>query len=295
MGLILPAVQSARESARRLQCQNNLKQLGLAVQSHHVALHQFPTGGWSFLWAGDPDRGYGPEQPGGWVYNLLPYLEQTVLRDLGMQTSGAAKMAAIARGPATADRHELSVAAEARPLPVPLGRAAAELQPRAHGRQDGLRDQCRRHRLRNRDRTDDAPGGRSAELPWPDFSAATGISYLRSSVSIEDVRDGASNTYCIGEKYVQTSQAKGEDQGDNQNMYVGYDYDTFRWTMLGTSPTRDGPELGPDLFGSAHPTGCNFVFVDGAVHLIRYDIDPEVHRRLGNRRDGLAINSSQWE
>jgi prepilin-type N-terminal cleavage/methylation domain-containing protein/prepilin-type processing-associated H-X9-DG protein len=296
MGLMLPAVQSARESARRLQCQNNLKQLGLAVQSHHVALHQFPTGGWSFLWAGDPDRGYGPEQPGGWVYNLLPYLEQTALRDLGMQTSGADKMAAIAQ----VVQQPLTVMNCPSRRRTGLYPYHSDEPPRNY---NSVPMVAKTDYAINAGDIDcgivtgpmTLQEGDQPNYPWPDFSAATGISYLRSNVSIEDVRDGASNTYCVGEKYVQTSQAQGEDQGDNQSMYVGYDYDTFRWTMLGTSPMRDGPELGPDLFGSAHPTGCNFVFVDGAVHLIRYDIDPEVHRRLGNRRDGLTINSSQWE
>ena len=83
ISLLLPAVQSAREAARRAQCKNNLKQLGLAVLLHHQAIGHFPTSGWGTVWVTDPDRGFGVMQPGGWVGSVLPFMEQTAIRNLG--------------------------------------------------------------------------------------------------------------------------------------------------------------------------------------------------------------------
>ena len=83
MSLLLPAVQSAREAARQTQCKNNLSQIGKATLEHVAQYEFFPTGGWGYGWAGDPDRGFNIQQPGGFFYNILPFLEQRNLWQLG--------------------------------------------------------------------------------------------------------------------------------------------------------------------------------------------------------------------
>ena len=77
VALLLPAVQSARESARRVECVNHLKQIGLGFQTHHDTHKFFPTGGWGPHWVGDPLRGFGKDQPSGRAFNILPYIEQS--------------------------------------------------------------------------------------------------------------------------------------------------------------------------------------------------------------------------
>ncbi|WP_391581012.1 type II secretion system protein [Botrimarina hoheduenensis] len=60
IAMLLPAIQAAREAARRVACQNNLRQLGFASQLHLDTHSHFPSGGWGFVWTGDPDRGHDP-------------------------------------------------------------------------------------------------------------------------------------------------------------------------------------------------------------------------------------------
>jgi len=84
IALLLPAVQAAREAARMAQCANNVKQLALGCLAHESMTKRFPTGGWGFAWTGDPDRGNDWRQPGGWIYNILPHIEQQALHDLGI-------------------------------------------------------------------------------------------------------------------------------------------------------------------------------------------------------------------
>jgi prepilin-type processing-associated H-X9-DG protein len=135
-----------------------------------------------------------------------------------------------------------------------------------------------------------------------DHSSVTGIVFQRSEVTMGEISDGTTNTYLVGEKYVNADlYTTGTDPADNESMYAGFDNDNQRATYYvpGSSglnrayqPRMDTPGLTlPDAFGSAHSAAFNAVFCDGSVHSITYEIDPEVHRRLGNRHDGLPTDS----
>src|SRR5436305_1068736 len=93
IALLVPAVQKVREASNRTHCINNLKQLSLGLANHHDQQSSYPTGGWGWFWVGAPDKGTGPNQPGGWLYCTLPYVEQQAIRDLGMAKTGAALQA----------------------------------------------------------------------------------------------------------------------------------------------------------------------------------------------------------
>ena len=244
ISLVLPAVQAARESGRRTQCQNNLKQLGLAMESHVVAHGRYPTNGWGYMWIGDPDRGTRPEQPGGWIYNTLPYLEQQSLADLGQTKSPEDKrqiltqlmrswLPVLSCPTRAAPRRSPS-----RPTVVPYN---VDWTPEA--------DLAKNDYAVNGGDYFIGPGpgpptledGDSPGYPWPSTKKATGICYLRSSVQSANVTDGLSQTYLIGEKFVSSLYYETwDDLGYDQSEYSGTCVDISRWTMA--SPLQDTDE-----------------------------------------------------
>ena len=107
------------------------------------------------------------------------------------------------------------------------------------------------------------------------------------------IKDGAANTYLIGERFLcpdcyWIGTCCDNDQGWDQ----GYDYDTIRGTALAPSQDRPGLCGCMTLFGSAHAAGFNMAFCDGAVRKINYNINPTVHLQLGHRADGEPTDAS---
>jgi prepilin-type N-terminal cleavage/methylation domain-containing protein/prepilin-type processing-associated H-X9-DG protein len=285
LALTLPAVQSTRQAARSTQCRNNLRQIGLAVHSHESTYGAFPSNGWGFLWIGDPDRGVGPRQPGGWIYQLLPQLEATPLANIGAGLNGLAKedeLEELMKSPLPVFECP-SRPGEGLLLARPLSFSNATWTPwvaktdYAINEGDFITD------------TDGGPptytAGDDPSYTWKDVSAATGVCFLRSRIRTQDILDGMSQTYLVGEKYVPTgAYLSADDLGHDQSMYSGVDLDINRWTL--ETPLPDGDVSAVRAFGSAHPGGCHFVYCDGSVHLVSYSVDAEVHRAAGNRRDG---------
>lgn len=92
MGLLTVGVQGGRESARKGVCTNNLSNLSKAILEHEAKLGFLPTGGWGYCWEGDPRFGFGKYQPGGWFYNVLPFLDAANTRRIGMDENEATRL-----------------------------------------------------------------------------------------------------------------------------------------------------------------------------------------------------------
>jgi prepilin-type N-terminal cleavage/methylation domain-containing protein/prepilin-type processing-associated H-X9-DG protein len=291
-GLMLPAVNAARETARVAHCKNNLRQLGLAMLQYESARTRFCSNGWGFCWIGEPDRD-GVRQSGGWIYSILSYLERNDLRELGRDQDAAARrdsLGKLMRTPLAVlhcpNRGPVCVAPQA-PLAAPFNATWTEVS----GRTD--------YAVNGGDFIPEGgPGppslaaGDDPQYPWPDTSRVTGICFLRSQITAAHIRDGLGRTFLIGEKYVSQGGYGGySDPGYDQSPYCGEDWDVNRWTV--GPPRRDDSALMPRSFGSAHPSGCNFAFCDASVTTIRFDIDPTVYRSLGHRADGTVFDDAE--
>jgi len=294
MALLLPAVQASREAGRRAQCSNHLKQLGLGMLGHAAAVGSFPSNGWGYCWIGVPERGTGVKQPGGWIYNVLDYLEEGELRRLGREQSPAEQRKALAQLTRTS-LPILRCPSRAGPR---LGPANPVVVPRDA---DWLAEVAKTDYAVNEGDyiTDTREGpltleeGDSGQYPWRDTRKASGIAFQRSGVQPAMVRDGLTNTYMLGEKYVTRGNYHTNlDPGYDQSAYSGVDVDLNRWVT--GPPKLDAEEPDMRAFGSAHSSGCHFVFCDGSTRMIAYAIDAELHRRLGNRHDGLVVDRDQF-
>ena len=300
VALLLPAVQSAREAARRMQCSNNLKQMGLAWHNHHAAFNRFPTGGWGWNWIGEPDRGTDKSQPGGWVFNTLPYAEQGNLHDLGKATTGTTFTNLVSQRAQTA-LGMMNCPSRRQPKAYQDGTQYRTSQGNFNPGKSGRSDYAANCGDQPRNELSSGPGtiaeGDNPGYSWPDASGETGVCFQRSEISIGEIRDGTTNTFMIGEKYLPPDNyTTGSDAADNENMYVGYDNDIYRSSHANYGvPAQDRPGLVNKFsWGSVHGSGFNMALCDGSVRSISYSIDMVIYARLGNRSDGLVVDGSKF-
>jgi prepilin-type processing-associated H-X9-DG protein len=298
ISLLLPAVQSARESARRLQCQNHLKQLSLAALSHESAQGFLPSAGWGYKWTGDPDRGFGADQPGGWFYNILPYIEQEALRQMGKGASNVEKVKAATKRlatPITMFYCPTRRRARAYPLHSSNSLRNAHL-PKQWGRTDYVA--CGGNYFLGHRGPYSLAAGDSPSYRWPDVPprGRGGVCFVRTPVQMAHITDGTSQTLMMGEKSLNPDwYTTGQGYGNDQGALIGWDYNTVRWVANAYPLTPDTPaHYTPRRFGSAHPAGTTFAFCDGSVRMIPFSIENATLIRLGTRDDGEVVGNDAF-
>jgi prepilin-type processing-associated H-X9-DG protein len=317
IALLLPAVQAAREAARRSQCSNNLKQIGLALHNFHDAVKAFPPGQFD-----DNNNDY------GWITYLLPFLEQQNIYNkltgdggiILIKTSGTH----VLPNPPCTDLTNCDscngVAGSAWP---PTGGDGSYSQVgQNHG--GGICKNvlkvvvCPSDALASKDHEGYGKSNYCGNIGWAfpsanwtgcggyDASKQTGVlrfdNYNLSTwmTRMADILDGTSNTIAVGE-VSQTSNVR-PDKNDHNNFPIwpggrgncgGNNVGSWgRFTDTEFFINRRDDPSSPDAwksdltFGSMHPSGAQFLLCDGSVHFINENIDTTMYRYLGARSDG---------
>lgn len=290
VGLLLPAVQQAREAARQLQCRNHLRQFALATLNHEATMGFYPNSGWYYTVAGDADLGMGKRQPGNWAFQLLPFLEQNALYQSTSNgdsatphTEAIAKMTQTplslfhcpSRRPAKLYPGSAPSVNAKSASPIAKGDYASNFGSYSNASDEGLR--CN-------------PGYENALSPtyqWPEYPKITGVMFSFSEITQADISDGTSHTYLIGEKYLASDSYENSGGFDDQGLYCGTDGDNCRTASFLPFQDRIGFEISkPPFFGSPHPGTMGMSFCDGSVQALAYNIDPSVHQNQAHRCDG---------
>ena len=295
VALLLPAVQTARESARSAQCKNHLKQISLATIHYEKTQGTYPPARLQWI-PGSPNQNCGNFHPGYLVY-VMPYMEQQALHELWDVTQTYGSHDATVR--------ETVVSAflcptRRRPGPQAISTGASG------GNNGAVSDYVGS----TGDLSTQVPGDSDTNFNWggngngiiitalPKCSGSTLIGVF-SELRAAHVRDGLSNTLMIGEKHVAADKLGKApvDGGDGQDgPYADGDH-LMNSTRLGGVgyPIATGEHdtvAGSLNFGSWHPGVCQFALGDGSVHGLNTAIDTTILGYLSRRNDGQAIDAS---
>jgi len=306
VGLLLPAVQAAREAARRLQCQNNLKQIGLALHGYHEAWQSFPP---AYL---APHTGL-RNQPStdlelgsGWAWGtlILPYLEQKPVYDAANFDLGYGEVG----GP-------LGLLGLSENRTVRKIALSSYLCPSGGGGEQPLQLGY------NSASVEASPGQYIASSGWMNTSTSpisgTGLLYPNSRVAVGDVRDGTSATLMIGERSRNVtdvawsgsfgSHASPATLCTKAGRPVASCVGLMFLLMGRTGPASDiqsgavpdesslNPQrVGADGFASLHPGGCQFLLGDGSVRFLKETLAPPILRALASRASGEVVGADQY-
>ncbi len=275
--------------------------IGLAFLNHESIHGHYPAGGWTQYWTGDPERGFGKRQPGGWDYNILPFLEQQSLYDLGLGKS---------------ENDKKTLAAQRVQTPVGIYHCPSRRRPGLRAASVTLRNATNPINqnakidyasnggtYQQRDVTGPTTLAEAETYNWgSDLAKFNGIAYQRSEVTVAEVRDGTSNTIMVGEKYLRPEAYDNStlSSGDDEGVFAGSNYDSMRFVTLTNGTTVESPlqdRIGAEYerkFGSARAGGFNAVLCDGSVRSVSYSIDATTWIRLGNRQDGEPVDGSSF-
>lgn len=290
--LLLPAVQSAREAARNLQCKNTLKQMSLAGLNYESAMGHFPGDGWGWRWVGDPDRGSVDEQPGSWLYRILPFTEAKEIWSMASDNQPGEITDKQLEGSARAIGTHLPwfncpSRKDERLTPLSVSNwpyhnsgktpAAATISYGANWGDNTIR-------------FEDGPSSLNGEVG--PYTKGNGVVFWRSKLQTKHIEDGLSKTYFVTE-YQWSFDPSNPTLGENY-YGIGTPLGGGYLTTAVHQPQKDGileetlavSELG--RMGSAHHSNFNVAFCDGSVRSVDYGIEIVAHQRQANRRDGGA-------
>jgi type II secretory pathway pseudopilin PulG len=287
VAMLLPAIQAARESARGVQCRNNLKQVGLAAIAFHDTHKRYAT-----------ETDVAQDQP-SWVALLLPYLEEGALFNEWASVAGSRQLGNPASGTLPRTLEQI-VATPVTVLYCPTRRPA-----QAYPIYDRTLIPIPAPSTRLGSRTDYVINGGSSEwenslvLKWPGIWERTGTAYNPATseeensrkrkprvVRSKDVKDGLSKTYLVAEKAASTDNYQnGLDPGDYSSIFSCPRGNCVRYSKR--VPVHDVRSSDAcwscHSFGSAHESHWNAVYCDGSVHSLSYEMSFQAHQALGSR------------
>lgn len=269
-GLLLPAVQQVREAARRTECSNNIRQVGLALHMHHDSLRRLPSGWEVAVTSGSPLAIYDEDGlPGwGWASRILPFIEQSNLQKtidytlpIDHENYDSLRTTVISIYQCPSD-----------PSPDVMEWAfLAGDDHDDHAHEGVMVSRCNY-------------SGVFGNLEIEEFpTMGNGLFYQNSRLRFKDVTDGLSNTLMVGERLATTGTV----------TWIGVDphIEEGAARVVGTCDHLPNDSDGHfEDFRSAHPTGANFLSADGSVRLIANFIDKPTYQGMATRSGGEIIN-----